>query len=111
VPDLQPGAEELLVQVTGHGAESRRLDAAHGWVPPTRAEASIRNPGSGIQRRGGRRRGAGGRIQGGGSRHGAAGRRGYAEQVVTHQRLAMRVPDALSLGGSGRYPRGLHHGA
>jgi putative PIG3 family NAD(P)H quinone oxidoreductase len=104
VPDLQPGAEELLVQVRATALNRADLMQRMGGYPQPGPKPRFEIPGLEYS---GEVVAVGERVEGfraGDRVMGLLAGGGYAEQVVTHQRLAMRVPDALSWEEAGATP-------
>ena len=104
VPDPVPGPEDLLVRV--HATALNRADILQrmGGYPqpgpkPAHDIPGLEFAGEVVQ--------IGDRVQGfglGDRVMGLLAGGGYAEQVVTHQRLAMKVPDSLSWHEAGATP-------
>ena len=104
VPDPVPGPEDLLVRV--HATALNRADILQrmGGYPqpgpkPAHDIPGLEFAGEVVQ--------LGDRVQGfglGDRVMGLLAGGGYAEQVVTHQRLAMKVPDSLSWHEAGATP-------
>lgn len=104
VPDLQPGAEELLVQVRATALNRADLMQRLGGYPQPGPKPRFEIPGLEYS---GEVAAVGERVEGfkvGDRVMGLLAGGGYAEQVVTHQRLAMRVPEALGWEEAGATP-------
>ena len=104
VPDPVPGPEDLLVRV--HATALNRADILQrmGGYPQPGPKPAHDIPGLEFA---GEVTQVGDRVQGfvpGDRVMGLLPGAGYAEQVVTHQRLAMKVPDSLSWHEAGATP-------
>ena len=104
VSDPQPGPEDLLVRVRAAGLNrADLLQRAGGYPQPGRAQA-VEVPGLEFA---GEVVGVGERVEGfatGDRVMGLLAGGGYAELVVTHHRLAMKVPENLGWAEAGATP-------
>jgi putative PIG3 family NAD(P)H quinone oxidoreductase len=104
VPDPAPGPEDLLVRVRATALNRADILQRMGGYPQPGPKPANDIPGLEFA---GEVAAAGGRVEGfavGDRVMGLLAGGGYAEMVVTHQRLAMRVPPGLSWGEAGATP-------
>ncbi len=104
IPDPVPGPEDLLVQVKAAGLNRADLQQRRGGYPQPGPKPEYEIPGLEFA---GEVIGMGERVEGfviGERVMGLLAGGGYAEQVVIHQRLAMKVPATLTWEEAGATP-------